>query len=242
MTLIVPMYHRASAGRHGNAAEMLDAHFAFIARHCRCVLPGEPLDPQRLNVCPTFDDAYFDFYAVVFPMLLKHGLRAVLAVPISAIGEDTDSPEPVRLQACSQRLHDCRPLGAYCTWAELAEMAASGSISIASHGFTHTRLDQRAQDLRTEIVAPRAILAERTGRAVDSFVLPYGRFNAQTIACARQHYRYVFRIGSADNRGWAGKLLYRVDADEMQSPEALFSKQRLASYRWRRRWNALRAR
>jgi len=49
-------------------------------------------------------------------------------------------------------------------------------------------------------------------------------------------------IGSADNAGWTGRLIYRVDADEMSSPDALFAKRRLAGYRWRRRWNAMRSR
>jgi peptidoglycan/xylan/chitin deacetylase (PgdA/CDA1 family) len=121
-------------------------------------------------------------------------------------------------------------------------MAASDSIAIASHGFTHSRLDVEDADLDTEIVLSRKMLSARTGRTVDAFVLPYGRFSPRTIACAKEHYRYVFRIGSADNRGWSGEILYRVDADEMSSPSALFSRERLSAYRWRRRWNAMRSR
>lgn len=242
MKLVVLMYHKASVGRHGNSVEMLEAHFALIARNCHCVLPGEPLDNRLLNVCLTFDDGYFDFYAVVFPLLRKHGLRAVLAVPISVIGERTEASRSIRLQACSQRLQDCGALGAYCTWDELAEMAESPSISIASHGFTHSRLDHPDVDLHTEIVVPQTMLAARTGRTIESFVLPYGRFTARTIACVRQHYRYVFRIGSADNAGWQGNVIYRVDADEMSSPDELFSRRRLAAYRWRRHWNTMRSR
>ena len=68
------------------------------------------------------------------------------------------------------------------TWTELAEMAASQSIVIASHGFTHSRLDSPDVDLHTEIVVSQTTLAARTGRTVGSFVLPYGRFNATTIA------------------------------------------------------------
>ncbi len=242
MTLLVPMFHKASAGRHGNSAEMLDAHFAFIARNCHCVLPGEPLDPGRLNVLLSFDDAYFDFYATVFPLLLRHGLRALLAVPVLAIFDATSASPSTRLVACSERGLEDEPHGAHCTWPELAEMAASQSISIASHGFSHVRLDRPEADLHTEVVVSKTMLAARTGRTIDSFVLPYGRFTAETIAYARQHYRFVFRIGSADNPGWRGKVIYRIDADEMSSPEALFSRRRLATYRWRRRWNAARSR
>ena len=55
---------------------MLDAHFAHISRQYRNVLPGEKLSVGALDVCLSFDDAYFDFYAIVFPLLKKHGLSA----------------------------------------------------------------------------------------------------------------------------------------------------------------------
>ena len=242
MTLIVPMYHKASSGRHGNAVAMLDAHFAFIARHCHCVLPGEPLDGRRLNVALTFDDAYYDFYAIVFPLLAKHRLRALLAVPVALIGERADGSASTRLQACSQRLHDSCVPGAYCTWPELTEMAESGTVRVAAHGFNHVRLDLPESDLHTEIVVPQTLLAARTGQDVSSFVLPYGRFASAALASAKEHYRYVFRIGGADNDDWTGRLLYRIDADEMSAPDALFSRHRMASYRLRRHWNVLRSR
>ena len=204
MTLLVPMYHKASAGRHGNSAEVLNAHFAFIARSCHCVLPGEPLDPGRMNVLLSFDDAYFDFYAIVFPLLQKHCLRALLAVPVSAIVDMTAASSAIRLQACAQRGADTSTRDSHCTWLELAEMAASKSISVASHGFSHARLDRSDLDLHTEVVVSKTMLAARTGRTINSFVLPYGRFTAETITYARQHYRYVFRIGGADTPGWGG--------------------------------------
>jgi peptidoglycan/xylan/chitin deacetylase (PgdA/CDA1 family) len=121
-------------------------------------------------------------------------------------------------------------------------MAASQLISMASHGFSHVRLDRPEADLHTEVVVSKTMLAARTGKTINSFVLPYGRFTAETITYAKQHYRYVFRIGSADNPGWTGKVIYRIDADEMSSPDALFARRRLVSYRWRRRWNAVRSR
>ena len=132
--------------------------------------------------------------------------------------------------------------GGYCTWAELAEMAAGEAIAIAAHGFSHSRLDAPGADLHTEIAVPQTILAARTGRPIESFVLPYGRFSAAALAFAKQQYRYVFRIGSADNEGWDGRVLYRVDADEMAAPEALLAPRRLAAYRLRRHWNGLRCR
>jgi peptidoglycan/xylan/chitin deacetylase (PgdA/CDA1 family) len=240
--LLVLMYHRASAGAYGNPVEMLDAHFEVLARRYRCVLPGEPLEHGKLNVCLSFDDGYFDFLVEVMPLLDKHGLRAVLAVPITVLRESVDEPVAARLQVCAERRDGIEARGGHCTWQELAQIAATGSVAIAAHGFSHQRLDRPALDLQAEIELPRTLLAERTGQKVESFVLPYGRFSAEALAYAKQRYRYVFRIGSADNAGWDAKVLYRVDADQMPTPDFLFSKHRMAGYRFRRSWNAVRGR
>lgn len=220
------MYHRANGGRFGNSAEMLDMHFAFVARSFHVVLPGEPLDDARLNVCLSFDDAYLDFHTVVFPLLKKHGLRALLAVPLASVqnGDLARGPD------------------SHCGWRELAEMVADETIAVAAHGLTHRRLDQPDADLHAEIVVPQTVLAARLGVPVESFVLPYGRFTPDVVDEAARRYRYVFRIGGADNTGWNGPLLYRVDADRMSSAAALFTRRARASHRLRRRWNLLRRR
>ncbi|HWA08086.1 MAG TPA: polysaccharide deacetylase family protein [Opitutaceae bacterium] len=242
MTLLALMYHRARDGDFGNAPAMLDAHFAHIAAHYECVLPGEPLAPGRLNVCLTFDDAYFDFYAVVFPLLQKHGLRALLAVPPVVVREQVDAPTVKRLRANpsveARHPHD----GGFCTWPELREMADSGQVMIAAHGFTHCRLDDPRVDLQTEIEVPRQLLSARLGQPVDSFVFPYGRFGRAARERVRRCYRHAFRIGGADNAGWDSHLLYRVDADRMAAPDALFTSRRRAGYRARFFWNRLRGR
>ncbi len=242
MTLLVPMYHFASHGPFGNAAEMLDAHFALIARECHCVLPGEPLDRRRLNVCISFDDAYVDFYASVFPLLRRHGLRAMLAVPVAAIREEVAAPMSDRLHACASRSPRLESEGGHCTWSELAEMAAGGVVTVAAHGHSHVRLDRPQVDLEREIVLPKATLSARLGREVDSYVLPFGRFDDAALACARRHYRFIFRIGGADNAGWNATPLYRMDADGMASPQALTGASRLLTYRLRRYWNRARRR
>lgn len=242
MSLLVLMYHRAQACAYGNAPAMLDAHFSYIAANYLCVLPGDPIDDDALNVCLTFDDAYFDFYAVVFPLLKRHGLRAVLAVPPAVVQERAEFPADVRL-GCEPNVNYNHPnYGGFCTWSELHEMAHSGHVAIAAHGLTHTRLDLADADLNSEIVAAQEVLTRRLGRPVDSFVFPYGRFSEKALACAQQHYRHTFRIGGADNPDWNRSLLYRIDADRLPAPEAPFTPTRRARYRARYLWNRLRRR
>lgn len=242
MRLLALMYHRARAGRFGNAPGMLDAHFAYLAEHCACVLPGEPLASDRLNVCLTFDDGYFDFYAIVFPLLKKHGLRALLAVPPIVVREQAEVPPEARLQAEADVNYVHPNYGGFCTWTELREMAESGLVRIAAHGFTHCRLDGENVDLSTEVETTQALLSTRLGQAVDSFVFPYGRFNRVALDRVQRTYRYAFRIGGADNSGWDDGLLYRVDADAMETPYALLTRSRRLQYRVRHAWNRLRGR
>jgi peptidoglycan/xylan/chitin deacetylase (PgdA/CDA1 family) len=228
VTLLVLMYHRARQGPFGNAPEMLEAHFAHMAAHYHCVLPGERLAPDRLNVCLSFDDAYEDFYQEVFPRLSRHRLRAVLAVAPGLIA-------PRLIPAADA------PEGQFCTWDQLREMSGSGIVEIAAHGYLHGRMDDGQSDLEREIELPQTVLSEALGRKVSTLVFPYGRFSREALERARWHYSHLFRIGGADNRDWS-ELTYRIPADQMETPTSLFSGPRRLVYRLRHRWNRLRGR
>jgi len=236
------MYHRARAGRHGNAPDMLAANFAHLADKYPNVLPGDPLAPGRINVCLSFDDGYFDFYATVFPLLQRYNLRALLAIPPAFMRERIDVAAHERLGVDSAEAFAHPEKGGFCTLEELAEMTGTGRVLVAAHGFTHSRLDSPVADFGTELDAPRVILEARLAQPIESFVFPFGRYSRPALRHARQKYRYVFRIGGALNLGWNRRLLYRVDADAMKSPRSLFSPARLASYRARYLWNRLRFR
>lgn len=234
------MFHRVRPGRLGNAPETLDAHFAHIAESFSCVLPGEPLDPARLNVCLTFDDGYFDFYHVVLPLLEKHGLRALLAIAPGLIAESCDLPAAERLRLPDGLENPHEASGGLCTWPELREVAAGGRVAFAAHGMTHSRLDDPAADLNREISDPGLVLAGKLVVRVDSFVFPHGRWSARALSAAKANYPHVFRIGQALNSGWNASLLYRVSADNLETPGAPFAPAALRRWRLRAWWNRLR--
>jgi len=240
MKLLALMYHRAVAGPHGNAEEHLEAHFSLLARKAACVVPGEALDPDRLNVCLTFDDAYYDFFAIVFPLLDKYGLCAQLAVSPGLVAEHSDLPRERRLKLSAGEAFAHPENGGLCTWQELQILADSGRVVFASHGRTHVRLDHARADLGEEIVASGSILRRRLAVPVESFVFPYGRFNLAARDLAAQHYRYLWRIGQASNQDWNGRLLYRVAADEMDSLSPLLGWDQRLKYRCGAVWNQAR--
>lgn len=229
MSLMVLMYHRAREGRFGNSPEMLEAHFAHIASHYACVMPGERLDEGRLNVCLSFDDAYADFYSEVFPRLIRYNLRSVLAVSAGLIA-------PCLVPPPGQVLS-----GPFCSWNQLREMSRSGAVDIAAHGYLHGKMDEEGTDLEREVDLPQSVLTEAIDRPVSTIVFPYGRFSSRALARAKGRYSHFFRIGGAQNEDWTG-LTYRISADEMTSPTSVFSCSRRLAYRAKYHWNRLRGR
>jgi peptidoglycan/xylan/chitin deacetylase (PgdA/CDA1 family) len=242
MSLLVLMYHRARAGRYGNSPEILAAHFAHISDTYPNVMPGGSLATGTLNICLSFDDGYFDFYATVFPLLKKYNLRALLAIPPEVVCERVDVAAGERLGMASDEAFAHPDRGGFCSWVELEEMAASGYVTIAAHGLRHCRLDAPDADLERELDAPKNILGARLGQPIESFVFPFGRYSPDALRQAKRRYRYLFRIGGALNRSWESRLLYRIGADAMETPRSLFLARRLATYRARYLWNRLRFR
>ena len=241
-TLLVLMFHRVWPTGDATPPDELATLFEDIAQRRHCVMPGELLRSDRLNVCLTFDDAYFDFYHTVLPLLRRYGLRALLAVPSGLISEEIGKPTAERLVAVGNATNPEYVTSALCTWRELQEIAASGHVAFGAHGRTHRRLDAADCDLEREIVSDGALLAQRLRVPVESFVFPYGQFSPAALACVRAHYRHAFRIGRASNTGWNEAVLYRIGVQGVGDPEQFFSARALRRWRWRRWWNRLRCR
>jgi peptidoglycan/xylan/chitin deacetylase (PgdA/CDA1 family) len=217
--LLVFMYHRIGRPELPQAATLFQRHVQALMRHYPIVTPGEPLIKNRLSVCLTFDDAYFDFYHTVYPLLIQLNIRAVLAVPVKFIMEKTTLSPAERLnvpptQMMTEGIYQTRV--PFCTWQEIQEMAASGHVVMASHSYNHLNLDQPGYDFQQEIAVSQQILAEKTNQPVTTFVYPFGKMNRNLHRYVRAHYAYGMRIGSALNRDWENRgthLIYRIDAD-----------------------------
>lgn len=173
---------------------------------------------NSIDICLTFDDAYYDFYHYVYPLLKKFNMKALLAVPVKAITEDTQASPEARL--ASRYIHHataipCLKTTPLCTWKELKEMADSGHVAIASHGYQHADLTLSTTNLREEVEYSKNLLEQRLNTPVDTFVYPYGRMSTRVHQYVRQHYTCAIRIGSAYNFSWNMQkgLIYRMDAD-----------------------------
>jgi len=246
--LLILMYHRAVDCRLGNPVSVLRAHFAHFRDRCNVVLPGEALDPRRLNVCVTFDDAYAEFFALVLPLLGEFSLRALLAVPTAFVVERTRLGLDDRLSVspdgdAAMRGEVFREKAPFCTWEELREIATSGSVQIASHSHTHADLTRADVSVEYEASHSKALLESRLGRPVSTFVYPRGRVDARSHSATMGLYSYAMRIGSALNGDWSPRRqpLCRVVADGVPDIARLLSRRTLACFEAKRAGNAIRA-
>ena len=100
-----------------------NGYTTITVRELAQYLSGQGEIPKK-PVILTIDDGKLGVYKNAFPLLQKYNMKAVLAVIGEEIHAASEAPE--------LRAEDPAP---YCTWAELAEMSASGHMEIASHSY-----------------------------------------------------------------------------------------------------------
>jgi len=86
----------------------------------------------------TFDDGYRDNRVYMYPILKKHGHRAVIWMSTDFADPRGDLP-PTLDDVWAGRLKESElDSDGYLSWGEMREMAASGHVEIQSHAKTHT--------------------------------------------------------------------------------------------------------
>jgi len=241
------LYHRVGEGKYANPFWMMEKHFAWLAKKHRTVLPGDPLRAFQLDVCLTFDDATFDFYHYVFPLLKRYNLKAVLSVPVYYILESSDVDPDVRLAvpySSAMKGDTYRTHAPFCTWAEIREMAQSGYVQVASHSVHHQNMLLSGLDLELEIVGSKRLLEEKLHMPIRTFVYPLGKFNRNIHRMVKRHYEFAMRIGTAWNTSWQNQsgIIYRIISDNLLITNQHFSFRRKISYGWFYLLNSLRRR
>ncbi len=233
--LLVLLYHRINNIKHSNNLEMFQSHIRYIAEHYPIALPGDPIIQGKMTLCLTFDDAFFDFYHYIFPLLSELKIKTLLAIPVKYIVEDTRVDADSRLRipydtAMEERVYKER--APFCTWKEIAEMVGSGHVEVASHSYSHIDVTSGNVDLNMEVAGSRKEIEKRLGRKVTTFVYPFGRVDEKTHSAVKQHYGFSMRIGFALNKDWqnANGMIYRVSADNLPDPFYPLRKMNLLKY------------
>ncbi len=178
-------------------------------RGYRIVPDIEPAGSGK-SVCLTFDDGYDCFHRNVTPMLASIGATATVFIITDFIGKTNTWDVKLSYKPFRHMNEE-----------QIREVAEMGFI-VGSHSCTHrdlTRLSPKA--IRDELKDSRSLLEDLTGREVDAFSFPFGRYNRATAEAAfAAGYRRLFGLGSTSNDGVISRApVYRID-----SPSAVLRK------------------
>ncbi len=181
-----------------NGFHMISLDDVIAAREGRRILPDKAL-------LLTFDDGYRSVYTRVFPLLKLFNYPAVVA--LSGHWLDAPAGKPVEYEGKEV------PRSRFLSWEQIAEMAASGLVEIASHSYdlhrgipanpqgnlTPSAVTYRfdpgngyedehahASRIRTDLARNSALIKAKTGRAPRVMVWPYGHDSGQAIEIAQR--------------------------------------------------------
>ena len=145
-----------------------------------------PLQPGRLHVAVTFDDAFVSVLENALPEVEAHGIPVTIFVPGGMLGRhpawefnenSNDRADIVMTEDQLRRLPE--------TW-----------VKVGSHSLRAPRLPNLdGVDLKNEVDGSRSVLERILGRPVDLFSFPYGAHNDRVVnACRSAGYKKVFSI------------------------------------------------
>lgn len=225
------MYHHVNSDRCSNDLEMFENHLLYIKDHFHTVLPNEEILGD--SICLTFDDAYSDFYFLIYPLLKKYNLKALLAIPTKYILDSCNLSAETRMGFEHKDFFQNYEKGTFCTYSEIQEMLHSGLVGIASHSHSHVNLEKNGVNVEEELKLSKTILEEKLKITIDSFVFPYGKYNKEILSLTKKHYSYIFRIGNAIHNDFEGinGVIYRIDGDGITRADEIFGWKKMAAYR-----------
>jgi peptidoglycan/xylan/chitin deacetylase (PgdA/CDA1 family) len=186
-------------------------------------LTNEVTTHSSKAVVITFDDGFLDFYTHGFPVLQRHGFRAIVYLPTAYIGASRTS---FKGKGCM-------------IWNEVRELHRHGML-FGSHTVTHPQLyDMDRSSVNEEVRQSKQTIEQNLGAAADSFAYPYAfpdtdaNFKA-TLHDILSHAGYqdgvCTTIGRAE-RGSSPLFMKRLPINSCDDPR-LFQAKLVGAYDW----------
>ena len=232
--LINLMYHHVNSDRCSNDLEIFEKHIKYISENFKTIFPTD----EKLKgnyACLIFDDAYVDFYYLIFPILKKYKVKALLAVPTKYILNSCENDSNLRMSFEHNDEFKNYEKGTFCTFEEMKEMIVSNLVQIVSHSHTHTNLLEKDIDLDQELNLSKKILEDKLNIKVETFVYPFGKFNKEIAQQTHKVYKYSFRIGNAIHKDFSGikGINYRINADGLKTADEIFRFPKILKYKFK---------
>lgn len=227
------MYHHLNSDRCSNDLAIFEEHLEYISKNFTTTFPRENM--PKNPICLVFDDGYFDFYKLIFPLLKKYNLKALLAVIPKFTLDDSEIEDEKRLNYEHNDLPKNYKNGTYCTYKELQEMVESGLIQVVSHSYSHQNLVEDEVDLEVELLKSKEILESKLDIKVESFVFPFGKYNQAILDETKKYYKYAFRIGNGIDKNFNGTngVIYRIDGDNLENGSDIFAFKNILKFKFK---------
>lgn len=166
--------------------------------------------PKR-TVALTFDDGYRDFYSSAAPVLRRLKMPATIFLPTGFCGGGSRPGNRA-----------WRPDSALLDWKEVADLAREG-FEFGGHSVSHSDLTAlTGEEALREIRDSQSEIEERTGRTVNFFAYPYGRWSAAIRTIVQHQYWGACSTGAGVVQSEADPFaLPRVDAHYLRRPASL---------------------
>ncbi|MBE0432284.1 polysaccharide deacetylase family protein [candidate division WOR-3 bacterium] len=163
-----------------NRPEQFERFIELACRTSRVVMPAE----GEAGLVITFDDGDESVYRHAFPILKKHGVRAVVFLIAGYIGARDHWDIPV-LSERSRHL----------SWDEIREMKEWG-IEFGSHTVSHRNLTRLTRcEIEYELLESKRIIEAAIG-PISCISYPFNRVNGDVIREARRA-GYTFGFGGS---------------------------------------------
>ena len=162
-----------------------------------CKIPKEERKNKKYIIL-TFDDGYKDNYDLLFPLLKKYNMKAVIYMVSDEKYNKWD------VEASGEKRFDLMSKN------EMLEMYKSGLVEFGGHTLHHPKLDTLTEEeQRYEIEENKIYLEKILGEKLYSFAYPYGIFDETSKKIAKE-LGFNYRIATDSRKFYIEDDLYQV--------------------------------
>lgn len=146
----------------------------------------------------TVDDGYKDNYTILYPLLKKYKMKAVIFL-VSGLGYNrwtVESHNEIKFELMNDE--------------EVLELQNSGYVEFGGHTLTHVSFFEVDEErTRTEIFEDKIRTEKRLGRSLKVFAYPYGHRKKETIELVKEC-GYSFAVSTDTGSGIITKDLFDI--------------------------------
>jgi peptidoglycan/xylan/chitin deacetylase (PgdA/CDA1 family) len=216
--VVVLIYHRVGGGSGTEVdlpPEAFDEQMAWLAATGRVVSLDDALAqlaagddravdgeaPDEGPIVVTFDDGTADLAEVATPILVRHGVPAIVYLATKFVDEGLDFPDD----------------GAPLSWAAVRDMAATGLVTFGSHTHAHLLLDRLPPaEAVDELDRSKVLIEHHVGAPAHHFAYPKAvAASAEVEPLVRARYRSAALGGNRPNP-YRGTDVHRLSRTAVQ--------------------------